>query len=70
MLFLTLLLRERDTYNRKIRVNAISPGPIDTPSLRGFVSGLGQSDEQFKTNLVSTVPMERQTNYKGHTKLV
>ena len=28
--------------HRKIRVNAISPGPIDTPGLRGFVSNLLQ----------------------------
>jgi NAD(P)-dependent dehydrogenase (short-subunit alcohol dehydrogenase family) len=42
--------------HRKIRVNAISPGPIDTP---GF-NGLTQSEEQierFKTSIVSTVPM-------------
>jgi NAD(P)-dependent dehydrogenase (short-subunit alcohol dehydrogenase family) len=44
--------------HRKIRVNAISPGPIDTPG----VSGLVQSEEQieqFKTSIVSTVPMGR-----------
>ena len=43
---------------RKIRVNAISPGPIDTP---GF-NGLAQSEEQIeqlKTSIVSAVPMER-----------
>jgi NAD(P)-dependent dehydrogenase (short-subunit alcohol dehydrogenase family) len=42
--------------HRKIRVNAISPGPIDTP---GF-NGLAQSEEQIeqlKTSIVSTVPM-------------
>ncbi len=32
--------------HRKIRVNAISPGPIDTPGLRGFVGGLAQSELQ------------------------
>jgi NAD(P)-dependent dehydrogenase (short-subunit alcohol dehydrogenase family) len=44
--------------HRKIRVNAISPGPIDTP---GF-NGLAQSEEQIeqlKTSIVSTVPMGR-----------
>src|ERR671918_307268 len=44
--------------HRKIRVNAISPGPIDTP---GF-NGLAQSEEQIeqlKTSIVSAVPMER-----------
>jgi NAD(P)-dependent dehydrogenase (short-subunit alcohol dehydrogenase family) len=44
--------------HRKIRVNAISPGPIDTP---GF-NGLAQTDEQieqFKRSIVSMVPMGR-----------
>jgi NAD(P)-dependent dehydrogenase (short-subunit alcohol dehydrogenase family) len=44
--------------HRKIRVNAISPGMINTPGL----NGLGQSQEQieqFKTSFVSTVPMGR-----------
>jgi NAD(P)-dependent dehydrogenase (short-subunit alcohol dehydrogenase family) len=44
--------------HRKIRVNAISPGPIDIP---GF-NGLTQSEEQIeqlKTSIVSAVPMER-----------
>ena len=44
--------------HRKIRVNAISPGPIDTPGLRGFVSGLAQSEkqiEQVKTSIISSV---------------
>jgi NAD(P)-dependent dehydrogenase (short-subunit alcohol dehydrogenase family) len=44
--------------HRKIRVNAISPGPIDTP----IFNGLAQSEEQieqFKTSIVSAVPMGR-----------
>jgi NAD(P)-dependent dehydrogenase (short-subunit alcohol dehydrogenase family) len=48
--------------HRKIRVNAISPGPIDTPGLRGFVSGLAQSEkqtEQVKMSIVSSVPLGR-----------
>jgi NAD(P)-dependent dehydrogenase (short-subunit alcohol dehydrogenase family) len=47
--------------HRKIRVNAVSPGPIDTP---GF-NGLAQTEEQieqFKTSIVSTVPMGRMGN--------
>jgi NAD(P)-dependent dehydrogenase (short-subunit alcohol dehydrogenase family) len=51
-----------DLKQRKIRVNAISPGSTDTPGFGGFVNGLGQSGEQFKTNLVSTVPMGRLGN--------
>jgi NAD(P)-dependent dehydrogenase (short-subunit alcohol dehydrogenase family) len=39
-----------DLKQRKIRVNAISPGPIDTPML-------GQLSEQLKKNLVSIVPL-------------
>jgi len=44
--------------HRKIRVNAVSPGPIDTP----IFNGLAQSEEQieqFKTSFVSTIPMGR-----------
>jgi NAD(P)-dependent dehydrogenase (short-subunit alcohol dehydrogenase family) len=44
--------------NRKIRVNAISPGPIDTPI---FSSGIQTEEqiEQTKTSLVASVPMGR-----------
>src|ERR687888_1147003 len=44
--------------HRKIRVNAVSPGMIDTPGL----NGLAQSQEQiehFKMSFVSTVPLGR-----------
>jgi NAD(P)-dependent dehydrogenase (short-subunit alcohol dehydrogenase family) len=47
-----------DLKHRKIRVNAISPGPIDTPGL----TGLGETEEQtaqFKAALVAGVPMGR-----------
>jgi NAD(P)-dependent dehydrogenase (short-subunit alcohol dehydrogenase family) len=40
-----------DLKHRKIRVNAISPGPIDTPMLSDLV--------QREKNLVSTVPLGR-----------
>lgn len=47
-----------DLKHRKIRVNTISPGPIDTP----MTIGMAQSQEQgekLKNYLVSTVPLDR-----------
>src|SRR6187200_2308486 len=44
--------------HRKIRVNAISPGPIDTPMTSSMVKS-EELGEQLKTNLVSAVPMGR-----------
>jgi NAD(P)-dependent dehydrogenase (short-subunit alcohol dehydrogenase family) len=47
-----------DLKHRGIRVNAISPGPIDTPGL----SNLGQSEAevtQMKTRLVVAIPLGR-----------
>jgi NAD(P)-dependent dehydrogenase (short-subunit alcohol dehydrogenase family) len=46
--------------HRKIRVNAISPGPIDTPGLSGFVRDMAQSEqqiEQIKASIISSVPL-------------
>jgi NAD(P)-dependent dehydrogenase (short-subunit alcohol dehydrogenase family) len=45
--------------NHKIRVNAISPGPIDTPGIR---TGLIQNEEQIKqfiASQVATIPLGR-----------
>jgi NAD(P)-dependent dehydrogenase (short-subunit alcohol dehydrogenase family) len=47
-----------DLKYRKIRVNAISPGPIDTPIFSNLLQNEEQS-EQFKKNIVNTVPMGR-----------
>jgi NAD(P)-dependent dehydrogenase (short-subunit alcohol dehydrogenase family) len=49
-----------DLKHRKIRVNAISPGPIDTP----MTSGMAQSDggEELKNKLLSTIPLGRMGN--------
>jgi NAD(P)-dependent dehydrogenase (short-subunit alcohol dehydrogenase family) len=47
-----------DLKQRKIRVNALSPGPIDTPA----VDRLGSTEEeaaQFKTNMAASVPLGR-----------
>lgn len=47
-----------DLKARHIRVNAISPGPIDTPGLNGVASLTGQA-EQFKAQMMSVVPLGR-----------
>jgi NAD(P)-dependent dehydrogenase (short-subunit alcohol dehydrogenase family) len=47
-----------DLKSRKIRVNVVSPGPIDTPGYNNL--GLTATQlEQFKTNVVGAVPMGR-----------
>jgi NAD(P)-dependent dehydrogenase (short-subunit alcohol dehydrogenase family) len=51
-----------DLKQRKIRVNAISPGPIDTLASRLSLSGLVQSEQQsqqLRKKLVTTVPLGR-----------
>ena len=50
-----------DLKHRKIRVNAVSPGPIDTPMTSGMVQN-EEMGEQLKTNLVNTVPLGRMGN--------
>ena len=45
--------------HRKIRVNAISPGPIDTPAFRSGFSSLGQNGDQIKAGIVASVPLGR-----------
>jgi NAD(P)-dependent dehydrogenase (short-subunit alcohol dehydrogenase family) len=47
-----------DLKHHKIRVNTISPGPIDTP----IFDSLAQTEEeikQIKANLVAAVPIGR-----------
>src|SRR5215208_3159379 len=44
--------------HRRIRVNTISPGMIDTPIFNGLAQSQEQI-EQFKTSFVSTVPLRR-----------
>jgi NAD(P)-dependent dehydrogenase (short-subunit alcohol dehydrogenase family) len=50
-----------DLKHRRIRVNAISPGPIDTPGLSRLFEK-GQQADQVKTTLLSTIPMGRMGN--------
>jgi len=47
-----------DLKHRKIRVNAISPGPIETPMTSSMVQS-EELGEQLKTNLVNAVPLGR-----------
>ena len=44
--------------HRRIRINAISPGPIDTPAFNGLARTREEVD-QIKTNLASKVPLGR-----------
>ena len=50
-----------DLKHRKIRVNAISPGPIDTPMTSSMVTEQ-ELGEKFKTSLLSTIPLGRMGN--------
>ena len=45
-----------DLKERKIRINAISPGPIETPALDGLG---GEQSDQLKQHLTSLVPLGR-----------
>jgi NAD(P)-dependent dehydrogenase (short-subunit alcohol dehydrogenase family) len=47
-----------DLKERKIRVNAISPGPTNTPGLDGLAQAEGIG-EQLKASLVASVPLGR-----------
>ena len=47
-----------DLKQRRIRVNAISPGPIDTPGLNDILD-TDEQIEQFKASLLSGVPLGR-----------
>ena len=47
-----------DLKHRKIRVNVISPGVIDTPMTSSMIQ-TEELGEQLKTNLVSAVPLGR-----------
>ena len=46
-----------DLKHRKIRVNAISPGPIDTPFVNRILNE--QQTEQFIQNVVKVTPLGR-----------
>ena len=56
--------------NRKIRVNAVSPEPIDTPGLIETFSSLGMSDDHIKSILALAVPLGRLGTPEEVTKYV
>lgn len=47
-----------DLKDRKIRVNVVSPGPIDTPAIDGLVK-TAEEAAQFKAAMASQVPLGR-----------
>jgi NAD(P)-dependent dehydrogenase (short-subunit alcohol dehydrogenase family) len=47
-----------DLKHRHIRVNAVSPGPIDTPGLNDLVASTGAGEQRLKT-LSTIVPLGR-----------
>lgn len=47
-----------DLKERKIRVNTLSPGPIETPIINEL-AGSEEAAKQFKADVVSAVPMGR-----------
>jgi NAD(P)-dependent dehydrogenase (short-subunit alcohol dehydrogenase family) len=47
-----------DLKARRIRVNAVSPGPIDTPGLSNLVGSTGAGDERMKM-IAGQVPLGR-----------
>ncbi|MGI4833047.1 MAG: SDR family oxidoreductase [Janthinobacterium lividum] len=58
-----------DLKARRIRVNAISPGPIETPGLNGVLDTPEQV-AQFKAQMVSAVPLGRVGNADEIAKAV
>src|SRR5262249_123015 len=47
-----------DVKDRRIRVNAVSPGPIETPGLTDLVASAGAGEQRLKM-LVNGVPLGR-----------
>jgi len=58
-----------DLKDRRIRVNAVSPGPIDTPGLNDLVASAGSGEQRLKT-LSSVVPLGRLGTPKEIAKAV
>lgn len=48
-----------DLKHREIRVNVVSPGPIDTPGLNDLLASPEEQVGQLKTHLTASVPLGR-----------
>jgi NAD(P)-dependent dehydrogenase (short-subunit alcohol dehydrogenase family) len=48
-----------DLKQRQIRVNAISPGPIETPAVDGLAANVNVQADQLKAGLIAAVPLGR-----------
>ena len=48
-----------DLKQRQIRVNVISPGPIETPALDGLAANVNLQADQIKAGLIAGVPLGR-----------
>jgi len=48
-----------DLKHRQIRVNVISPGPIETPAVDGLATAVNVHPDQLKASLVAGVPLGR-----------
>jgi NAD(P)-dependent dehydrogenase (short-subunit alcohol dehydrogenase family) len=55
--------------DRKIRVNVVSPGPIDTPGLNGLAANEEQA-QQIKASLTAQVPLGRMGSADEIAKVV
>ena len=58
-----------DLKHRKIRVNAVSPGPIDTPGVKGLAQSK-EEVEQLEKSLITSVPMGRMGSPDEIAKIV
>jgi len=58
-----------DLKNRRIRVNAVSPGPIDTPGLNDLVASTGAGEQRLQM-LSNIVPLGRLGTPKEIAKAV
>src|SRR5438128_402379 len=58
-----------DLKDRRIRVNAVSPGPLDTPGLNDLVASTGAGEQRLKM-LSNIVPLDRLGTPKAIPKAV